>query len=101
MAGSLIDRCSVVFYYEAPAVLPGEDSVEVFCHRWPFGYQVVNGVFFMIFGLSGALSPGEFSRIAFERRRWLSLNEAEAVVDLIHSERRAAGAQLSSEAVAE
>ena len=43
-------------------------------------------------------NPGEFSRIAFENGK-LSLNEAEAVVDLINSE-DAVRSQLSSEAVA-
>jgi tRNA modification GTPase len=43
-------------------------------------------------------SPGEFSKIAFENGK-LSLNEAEAVADLIHSEDVDRG-HLSSEAVA-
>ena len=42
--------------------------------------------------------PGEFSRIAFENGK-ISLNEAEAVVDLINSEDVSRGL-LSSEAVA-
>ena len=91
----LIDRCSVVFY-SAPSSYTGEDSVEVFCHGGLSVIKSLSGVFLDL-GFREA-EPGEFSRIAFENGK-LSLNEAEAVVDLIHSEDESRGL-LSSEAVA-
>jgi tRNA modification GTPase len=93
--GALIDRCSVVFY-SAPSSYTGEDSVEVFCHG---GLSVIKSLtsVFLRLGFKEA-APGEFTRIAFENGK-LSLNEAEAVVDLIHSEDENRGS-LSSEAVA-
>ncbi len=93
--GALVDRCSVVFYL-APSSYTGEDSVEVFCHGGLSVIRSLTGVFLHL-GFREA-GPGEFSRIAFENGK-LSLNEAEAVVDLIHSEDESRGL-LSSEAVA-
>ncbi|MDC0061812.1 tRNA uridine-5-carboxymethylaminomethyl(34) synthesis GTPase MnmE [Pseudomonadota bacterium] len=93
--GALIDRCSVVFY-SAPSSYTGEDSVEVFCHGGLSVIKSLTGVFLHL-GFREA-EPGEFSRIAFENGK-LSLNEAEAVGDLIHSEDESRGL-LSSEAVA-
>ena len=93
--GALVDRCSVVFY-SAPSSYTGEDSVEVFCHGGLSVIKSLSSVFHDL-GFREA-EPGEFSRIAFENGK-LSLNEAEAVVDLIHSEDESRGL-LSSEAVA-
>jgi tRNA modification GTPase len=93
--GSLVDRCSVVFY-SGPHSYTGEDSVEVFCHGGLSVIKSLTGVFLAL-GFREA-SPGEFSKIAFENGK-LSLNEAEAVADLIHSEDVDRG-HLSSEAVA-
>ena len=93
--GALVDRCSVVFYL-APSSYTGEDSVEVFCHGGLSVIKSLTGVFLHL-GFREA-GPGEFSRIAFENGK-LSLNEAEAVGDLIHSEDESRGL-LSSEAVA-
>ena len=93
--GALIDRCSVVFY-SAPSSYTGEDSVEVFCHGALSVIKSLTGVFLHL-GFREA-NPGEFSRIAFENGK-LSLNEAEAVVDLVRSEDENRGL-LSSEAVA-
>jgi len=93
--GVLIDRCSVVFY-SSPSSYTGEDSVEVFCHGGLSVIKSLTGVFLAL-GFREA-EPGEFSKIAFENGK-LSLNEAEAVADLIHSEDVERGA-LSSEAVA-
>jgi len=95
-AGSeLVDRCSVVFY-SGPSSYTGEDSVEVFCHG---GLSVIKSLSSLFFGLGiREADPGEFSRLAFENGK-LTLNEAEAVADLIHSEDVERGA-LSSEAVA-
>ena len=93
--GVLVDRCSIVFY-SSPSSYTGEDSVEVFCHG---GLSVIKSLteVFLSLGFREA-NPGEFSRIAFENGK-LSLNEAEAIVDLINSE-DAVRSQLSSEAVA-
>ncbi len=93
--GDLVDRCSVV-YYSSPKSYTGEDSVEVFCHG---GLSVIRSLteVFLSLGFREA-DPGEFSRIAFENGK-LTLNEVEAVVDLINSE-DLARSQLSSEAVA-
>ncbi len=93
--GVLVDRCSVVFY-SGPNSYTGEDSVEVFCHGGLSIIKSLTGVFLAL-GFREA-GPGEFSRIAFENGK-LSLNEAEAVADLIHSEDVDRGL-LSSEAVA-
>jgi tRNA modification GTPase len=91
----LVDRCSVVFY-SGPNSYTGEDSVEVFCHGGLAVIKSLTGVFLAL-GFREA-GPGEFSRIAFENGK-LSLNEAEAVVDLINSEDVDRGL-LSSQAVA-
>ena len=93
--GALVDRCSVV-YYSSPKSYTGEDSVEVYCHG---GLSVIRSLteVFLSLGFREA-DPGEFSRVAFENGK-LTLNEAEAVVDLINSE-DAVRSQLSSEAVA-
>ena len=93
--GALVDRCSII-YYSGPKSYTGEDSVEIFCHG---GLSVIRSLteVFLSLGFREA-GPGEFSRIAFENGK-LSLNEAEAVVDLINSE-DAVRSQLSSEAVA-
>ena len=94
-AGRVLDKCSLV-YYSAPNSYTGEDSVEVFCHG---GLSVIGSLtgLFLSLGLKEA-QPGEFSRIAFENGK-LSLNEAEAIGDLIHSE-DTERSMLSSEAVA-
>ena len=93
--GRVLDKCSLV-YYSAPNSYTGEDSVEVFCHG---GLSVIRSLtsLFLLLGFEEA-QPGEFSRIAFENGK-LSLNEAEAVGDLIHSE-DTERSMLSSEAVA-
>ena len=70
--------------------------MEVFCHGGLSVIKSLTGVFLAL-GFREA-SPGEFSKIAFENGK-LSLNEAEAVADLIHSEDVDRGL-LSSEAVA-
>jgi tRNA modification GTPase len=93
--GALIDRCSVVFY-SGPHSYTGEDSVEVFCHG---GLSVIKSLAGVFLGLGfREAEPGEFSRMAFENGK-LSLNEVEAVADLINSEDVERGL-LSSEAVA-
>jgi tRNA modification GTPase len=93
--GVLVDRCSIVFY-SGPNSYTGEDSIEVFCHGGLSVIKSLTGVFLEL-GFREA-GPGEFSKIAFENGK-LSLNEAEAVADLIHSE-DVERSLLSSEAVA-
>ena len=80
--GQLVDRCSVVFY-QNPKSFTGEDSVEIFCHG---GLPVIRQIasIFLSLGFEEA-APGEFSKRAYENGK-LSLNEAEAIADLIHSE---------------
>ena len=80
--GEIVDRCSVVFY-QNPKSFTGEDSVEIFCHG---GLPVIRQIatLFLHLGFEEA-APGEFSKRAYENGK-LSLNEAEAIADLIHSE---------------
>ena len=80
--GSLVDRCSVVFY-QGPNSFTGEDSVEIFCHG---GLPVIKKLASVFLGL-GFLeaAPGDFSRRAYENGK-VYLNEAEAIADLIHAE---------------
>jgi tRNA modification GTPase len=80
--GRVIDQCSVIFY-QNPKSFTGEDSVEVFCHG---GLPVIRELasIFLHLGFEEA-APGEFSKRAFENGK-ISLNEAEAIADLIHSE---------------
>ena len=83
-------------FYSGPNSYTGEDSIEVFCHGGLSVIKSLTGVFLEL-GFREA-GPGEFSKIAFENGK-LSLNEAEAVADLIHSE-DVERSLLSSEAVA-
>jgi tRNA modification GTPase len=80
--GVLVDRCSVVFY-QNPKSFTGEDSVEIFCHG---GLPVIKKLTSVFLGLGfKEAAPGDFSRRAYENGK-VSLNEAEAIADLIHSE---------------
>jgi len=80
--GVLVDRCSVVFY-QSPKSFTGEDSVEVFCHG---GLPVIRKLTSVFLGLGfEEAAPGDFSRRAYENGK-VSLNEAEAIADLIHAE---------------
>ncbi len=67
----------------APNSFTGEDTVEFFCHGGPVvSRQVVSAC-----GLAGArpATAGEFTRRAFLNGK-MSLDQAEAVADLIHAE---------------
>ena len=80
--GGLVDRCSVVFYQGSKS-FTGEDSVEVFCHG---GLPVIRKLASVFLGLGfKEAAPGDFSRRAYENGK-VSLNEAEAIADLIHAE---------------
>jgi tRNA modification GTPase len=85
-----------LFFTQVQAVIRGKIRVEVFCHG---GLSVIKSLSALFFDLGiREAGPGEFSRLAFENGK-LTLNEAEAVADLIHSEDVERGI-LSSEAVA-
>jgi tRNA modification GTPase len=71
----------------APNSYTGEDTVEVFCHGGKMAARQVVAAFRRA-GCEPA-SPGEFTRRAFLNGR-LSLDQAEAVADLIHAENEAA-----------
>ncbi|MFH1843009.1 MAG: tRNA uridine-5-carboxymethylaminomethyl(34) synthesis GTPase MnmE [bacterium] len=76
----------------APKSYTGEDSVEIFCHGGIVPPKLVMAVC-LAEGATVA-GPGEFSRRAFLNGK-LSLDQAEAVADLIHAEdERTAGVAL-------
>ena len=80
--GFLVDRCSIV-YYKNPKSFTGEDSIEIFCHG---GLPVIRKLASLFVGLGfKEAAPGDFSRRAYENGK-VSLNEAEAIADLIHAE---------------
>ena len=85
-ADTLRDRVLAVVFY-APDSYTGEDVAEVHCHGSP---EIVNAVL-RKFVRSGAryAQPGEFTRRAFESGK-MSLDEAEAVGDLINAQSAAA-----------
>jgi len=71
----------------APATFTGEDVVEFHCHGGPLPARLITDAC----TAAGArpAGPGEFTRRAFLNGR-LSLDQAEAVADLIHAENRLA-----------
>ena len=85
-AGCLRDRVLAVVFY-APESYTGEDVAEVHCHGSP---EIVDAVIrrFIELGARQA-EPGEFTRRAFEAGK-MSLDEAEAVGDLINAQSTAA-----------
>ena len=73
----------LLFFIRAPKSFTGEDSVEIFCHG---GLPVIKKLSSVFLGLGfEEAAPGDFSRRAYENGK-VSLNEAEAIADLIHSE---------------
>ena len=84
--GSELDQV-VATVFRAPHSYTGEDSVEISCHASPF---VVARLMELLGGAGARLAEaGEFSRRAFVNGK-MDLAQAEAVVDLIASESRAA-----------
>ena len=83
-------------YMPGPASYTGEDTVELYCHGSPGLIAVLLDALYRAGARPAA--PGEFTRRAFENGK-LDLAQAEAVIDLIDSETRAAAknaaAQLS------
>lgn len=93
--GERVDE-GLAVYMPAPGSYTGEDSVELYCHGSPGVVRLLLDALYR--AGARAARPGEFTRRAFENGR-LDLAQAEAVVDLIDSETRAAAknaaAQLS------
>ena len=90
-AGALVDDVLATFF-QAPHSYTGEDSLEISCHGNPFIAQKI----LEDLQARGArlAEPGEFTQRAFLNGR-LALDQAEAVMDLIHarSERALTAAQ--------
>ena len=84
--GKPIDQCLAVAF-PAPRSYTGEDSAEFHCHGSPVLLQL--GLQSLCAAGARLAGPGEFTRQAFLNGR-LDLTEAEAVIDLIHSESAAA-----------
>lgn len=85
-AGRVRDRVFAVAFY-APDSYTGEDVCEVHCHGSP---EIVSAVIARLTELGARpAEPGEFTRRAFEAGK-MSLDEAEAVGDLINAQSAAA-----------
>lgn len=86
--GLRIDE-GLAVYMPGPASYTGEDTAEIYCHGSPGIEAAVLDALFA----AGArqAGPGEFTRRAFLNGR-MDLSQAEAVIDLIESETRAAAA---------
>ena len=95
-AGSTRIDEGLAVYLPAPNSYTGEDTVELYCHGSPGVLEALLDALYE----AGArpAEPGEYTRRAYENGR-LDLAQAEAVIDLIDSETRAAAknaaAQLS------
>ena len=78
----LIDEV-LVMVMKAPRTFTGEDTVEINCHG---GTYVVRKVLETVLKNGArAAEPGEFTKRAFLNGR-MDLSQAEAVIDVIHSE---------------
>ncbi|MHB8961608.1 MAG: tRNA uridine-5-carboxymethylaminomethyl(34) synthesis GTPase MnmE [Saccharofermentanales bacterium] len=88
-SGETIDQ-SVITKFVAPHSYTGEDTVEISCH----GGTAVKEEILRVLYATGArpADPGEFTRTAFLNGK-LDLAQAEAVMDLISSTARKAGAE--------
>lgn len=72
-------------YFAAPRSFTGEDTVEISCHG---GMYTVERILSLLLAHGAApAGPGEFTKRAFLNGK-LDLNQAEAVIDLIHSQSR-------------
>ena len=89
--GALVDDVLATFF-QAPNSYTGEDSLEISCHGNPFIAQKILADLFA--RDCRPAEPGEFTKRAFLNGR-LALDQAEAVMDLIHarSERALTAAQ--------
>ncbi|MDD4715391.1 MAG: tRNA uridine-5-carboxymethylaminomethyl(34) synthesis GTPase MnmE, partial [Oscillospiraceae bacterium] len=84
--GTILDRCLATIS-RAPNSYTGEDTAEVQCHGSPLLLSRAMRALLAL-GARTAL-PGEFTKRAFLNGR-MDLTEAEAVIDLIDAETRAA-----------
>ena len=94
-AGNVLDLC-LCTVSRAPKSYTGEDTAEFFCHGSPV---VLSGLLRLLFA-NGArqAEAGEFTKRAFLNGK-LDLSQAEAVVDLIDAETRAAAKNAASQLV--
>lgn len=82
----LIDECLVVTF-KAPHSYTGENGAEIYCHGSSF---IINEIIKLLLSKGCKMAePGEFSKRAFLNGK-LDLAQAEAVIDLISSESKAA-----------
>ncbi|MHB1454144.1 MAG: tRNA uridine-5-carboxymethylaminomethyl(34) synthesis GTPase MnmE [Saccharofermentanales bacterium] len=87
--GETIDK-PVITKFVAPHSFTGENTVEISCHG---GTAVKEGILRVLFAAGARpADPGEFTRNAFLNGK-LDLAQAEAVMDLISSTARKAGAE--------
>ena len=84
--GAALDQV-LVLPMLAPATFTGEDVVEFHCHGGPLPARLITDA--CTAADARPAGPGEFTRRAFLNGR-LSLDQAEAVADLIHAENRLA-----------
>lgn len=82
----LIDECLVVTF-KAPHSYTGENGAEIYCHGSSY---IINEIIKLLLSKGCKMAePGEFSKRAFLNGK-LDLAQAEAVIDLISSESKAA-----------
>lgn len=82
----LIDECLVVTF-KAPHSYTGENCAEIYCHGSSY---IINEIIKLLLSKGCKMAePGEFSKRAFLNGK-LDLAQAEAVIDLISSESKAA-----------
>lgn len=91
--GARVDE-GLFVYMPGPSSYTGEDTVELYCHGSPGLIALLLDALYR----AGArpAQPGEFTRRAFENGK-LDLAQAEAVIDLIDSETRAAARNAASQ----
>jgi tRNA modification GTPase len=85
-AGVVLDR-GLLTYFESPHSFTGEDVIELGCHGSPV---LLRALIDVILRCDARLAgPGEFTLRALSNKR-LSLNQAEAIRDLINAQTKAA-----------
>ncbi|MCS6895552.1 MAG: tRNA uridine-5-carboxymethylaminomethyl(34) synthesis GTPase MnmE [Bacteroidia bacterium] len=85
-AGQLLDQV-IVTYFPAPHSYTGEDVIEISCHGSPY---ILRRVVELCIERGARLArPGEFSLRAYLNRK-ISLDQAEAIADLIQAQSAAA-----------
>jgi tRNA modification GTPase len=85
-AGTVLDR-GLLTYFKSPHSFTGEDVIELGCHGSPV---LLRSLIDVILRCDARLAgPGEFTLRALSNKR-LSLNQAEAIRDLINAQTKAA-----------